>query len=253
MKYWNVLFIVSLYLSSSNAQEKNYKNEYAYKADVAIYNYELSDLTDRAKLCKEIIIEYKKEEREGEEWEEDWKIEKEALLESKDLVIVKNISFDDNKLPSQSCEYFLEESGGTLLGPFKSEYGAFRFVEITGGSIQRIDPSLRGETKLSNWILLRNDKIPIKKLQKIANEIIDLYEKGIGNKKCIDRKLKKYQIPKSVSTDCIVGKEAGLKQKKAPLGVSFYTLECPMGLAIIRLNKIAAKTRYVYYNEYIFK
>lgn len=253
MKYWNILVLITLYSFSGNAQQKEYIHKYAYKVDSTIYNYEPYNLTDRTKLCKEILIKQKKEEKEGEEWEQDWKIEKEALLKSKDLLIIKNISFDDYELPSKSCEYFLEESAGTLLGPFKSDYGSFRFVEITGGSIQRIDPSLRSETKLSNWILLRNDKIPIKKLRKIVDEIIDLHLNGKGNKKCIDRNLKKYQIPKSVSTDCIVGKEAGMKQKAAPFGVSFYTIECPTGLAIIRLNKIAANTRYVYYNEYIFK
>lgn len=252
MKYWNILFVVTLYSFSSSAQQKVYRHEYAYRVDSAIYNYESYNVTDRTRLCKEILIKQRKEEKEGEEWEQDWKIEKDELLKSGNLIIVKNLSFTGKSIPSRSCGSFLDEKGGTLLGPFKSEYGAFRFVEIIGGSINLKELS-SGEPKFSNWILLRNDNISMKKLQKIANEIIDLYEKGIGNKKCIDRKLKKYQLPKSEATDCLFDKEAEAQKRAAPFGVSFYTIECSTGLAIIRLNKIAAKTRYVFYNEYIFK
>ena len=252
MKYWNILFVVTLYSFSSSAQQKNYRHEYAYRVDSAIYNYESHNVTDRTKHCKEIIIKQKKEEKEGEEWEQDWKMEKDELLKSGNLIIVKNLSFTGKSIPSTSCGFFLDEKGETLRGPFKSEYGAFRFVEIIGGSIN-LEQLSSGEPMFSNWLVLRNDELPIKKLRKLADEIIELRLNGIGNKKCIDRKIKKYQIAKSVVTDCIVGKEAASKQKVAPFGISFYTIECSKGVAIVRLNKIAPKTRYVYYNEYIFK
>lgn len=252
MKYWNILFVVIFYSLNSNAQQKDYKHEYAYKVDSVIYNYEPYGITDRTKHCKEIIIKQKKEAKEGEKWEQDWKIEKDELLKSGDLIIVNNFSFTGNSIPSTSSKAFLDEKGGTLLGPFKSEYGTFRFVEITGGSIDLRELS-NGEPKFSNWILLGNGKVSKQRLQKIANEVIDLYEKGIGNKKCIDRKLKKYQLSKSSATDCLFDKEAEAKKRTAPFGVSWYTIECPIGLAIVKMYKIQPQTRYVFYNEYIFK
>lgn len=100
--------------------------------------------------------------------------------------------------------------------------------------------------------MLGKKKAPIKRLKKIANQVLAFYAKGIGNEKNINKKIEKFRIPRTESP-CYNSKESDKITNNAAFCETWHTLECEDGVLIIKLQKSKKNTDYVQYDEYIFK
>lgn len=250
MKYHFLFFFV---LSSfvSFGQSKKFKNQYAYKADSTIFSFIKCLPTERTEHCKLILINQKKEQKEGEVWERDWTVEKIELLESKQLFVVNNQWLNSEVVNDTIGGFILGTKKGIWLGPYKSDYGQFRFLEITFNSAVLSNNS--GVSKSYNWKVFSKKKGSAKCLKKQAQDFLTYYRTGKGNIDVLERKFLKIKADKIDANNFLDAPNTKQKIDSAPFGQSYFILDMEENIVLLRLFKTNNKEQYVSYNEYIFK
>jgi len=194
MKYYFLFFLVfSCFLSFG--QSKKIKNQYAYKADSTIFSFVKCLPTERTEHCKLILINQKKEQTEGEVWERDWTIEKAELLESNQLFVINNQWLNTGVANETIGAFILGTKEGIWLGPYQSDYGQFRFLEITFNSAVLSNNS--GVSNSYNWKVFSKKKGSAKCLKKQAQVFLAYYKTGKGKIDVLERKFLKVKADKN--------------------------------------------------------
>lgn len=247
----NLIFLFALFISTIKAQEKKFKNDILYKQDSTIYNYKPLKSNLRTKFCKKILVNDNNKNLSNSI---DWKVEKEILLENKDLITIKNIFFTRKEGDKESLDFLFESTRDTFLGPYASAYGSFRFIKINYNTSKlKSSWGLTGDGLDYSWILLSNKKGSPNQLRRIAQRLINFYNTGRGNYNCIEKKIKQFQEIEKGGIDFVDSSKNKRIMKELLSGKHYLTLEHPRGLAVLGVEKRASGYESVRYTEYIFK
>ena len=251
MKYdfWALLFLSTIGL----AQDKKFKNEYAYKADSSVYIFEKYVSTKRTKHCKSILINQKNEVVIGEVWEKSWTVEKQELLKTGVLFIVENQSISQSVVKDEVGAFILGTKKGVWLGPYESSYGQFRFIEITFNSAVLSNDSYDSVSKTYNWRVFSKRNGSVQYLNKLIQDLLYYYKTGKGKLNLLERKLRKYKAKKIKPDTFLDATETKKKINLAPFGQSYFIVDMEENIILLKLEKRNTREEYVYYNEYIFK
>ena len=252
-KYIIAVLLSFIVFKGFSQKTKKYTNWCAYELDVREQTFQEIASTPRTKLCKSIIENYKKEQEFGEPFEIDWKIEKDELLNSKDLIEISSCLLIEDYKKNKTHSTIFKGNFGDLMGPFKSQYGSFKFIEVLSNSKNhRPEGNSNGVPIMSTYILDKS-KASKKELKDLLASIKKLFLTGEGDYNTINDKYKKYRGDSNNFDECTNGKETNELWNKPPDGRTFHIIECEDCFVFVCMTYVPPNVDYIKYKVYLFQ
>lgn len=236
----NYKIIFWIYFSFSfsvlHAQKyKTWKNIALYKKDSSVYKF--IPLTVNSTFYQKLKTDL--EENTTEKISDFIKYEEGLLIENIFLV-EKNIS-------DTLFNNLFEAPNNTILGPYKTSYGAFKLVQVLYSSAKE------DTGKMHYTRVLDKEKASVFRLNRVANKILLFFKEGKGNINKIKKLYAKYK--KDIRTQDFILDDENVKQTidNFNAGEHFFIANIPSAIAVIQLQKNSSNSRSILYREFIVK
>ena len=237
-----ILVSIFCLFSITTFAQKKFKNDRSYRFDPLIYYFQNQELTNETRIHKQLLKSSISDSLSLNKLNQ--------LAESKRLIKIQHLFLI--KYPAKKSQHILFETpSDSILGPYKTQYGQYKFFKITQTSKER--SSKWGDCKFYNFEILDKTKGPEKKLLNVAKKFSKLFSTGKGNEKAIFKQIDKFKGEKAKLTDYLGMKKTDQMLKDAPSGNSGFYVDYPKYIVLINLAKAEKGKDYVFYEEYIFK
>ena len=236
-----ILMIFFCIISLSSFAQKKIKNEFAYKKDPLIYYFQQYTPTVTTIKHKDLLQNIPADSLST--------LKINRLVEAKSITKIQDLFLI--KYPSRKSQHPLFHAPvGSVLGPYKTRYGSYKFVKICLAS-KEASQVFRGYSYTSE--ILVKQKGHNRKILNTAKQFVRLFSEGKGNKKAILNKINKYRGNKSKLINEVYKYKTTKALEEAPTGCSALYVEYPNYILLINLSKREEGRKYVSYDEYIFK